>query len=477
MAKDDLLKQIAGATRRCIPDGGPLVVAVSGGGDSVCLLHALAQLKDKLNLKLHVAHLNHSLRGAESDADAQYVADLAGKLNISVTIEKRDISTYGNTSSVEDKARNARYTFLAEVAASVGANAVAVAHTADDQVETILMHLVRGTGLAGLCGMREVSTWKSTLDESDVTIIRPLLGVTRKGVEAYCTASGLAPRIDSSNKSPGYMRNRFRHELIPQLMSYNANFKDALLRLAYVVADEIVFMDEQVSGVWNTVVSEENKLININRDVFGNLPVAGKRHLMRRVLEHLAGTLTDIEAIHIENVLEVMEKPVGKKLSLPYGLVLVNGYDTCTIGKEGLLNDAYEVFEGEYALNVPGDITILGWKVTASIENNQVKSESKYDECFDYDVVGDQLTVRGKRAGAKFQPLGMDGSKSLKDFMVDLKIPKARRDGIPIVCSAKHIIWVVGHRIDERASVSASTKRIIRLKFDRNSIDSYNTMV
>jgi len=477
MAKDDLLKQIAGNIRRCLPDGGSLVVAVSGGADSVCLLYALAQLKDELNLQLHVAHFNHSLRGAEADADAQYVADLARTLKLPSTIEKRDINSYGSTSSVEEKARVARYTFLAEVAASAGSKAVAVAHTADDQVETILMHLVRGTGLAGLCGMREVSTWESSPDESGTTIIRPLLGVTRKEVESYCGASKLTPRIDSSNKTPDYMRNRFRHELIPLLESYNANFKDALLRLTRVVAAEITLLDEQVSDVWDAVVSEEDKLLNIDRDAFCQLPVAVKRHLIRRVLEQMAGTLTDIEAVHIENVLDIIEKPVGKKLSLPYSLVLVNGYNTCTIGSETLQNDASEVIEVEYTLNVPGDTMIPGWKIAASIENKQLKNESKYHECFDYDVVGSELSVRGKKASDKFQPLGMTRNKSLKDFMVDLKIPKAQRNGIPIVCSPEHIIWVVGYRIDERAKVSATTKYVLSIEFDRTYIDSYNTIV
>ena len=467
MDKDDILKQVVGATRRCLPDGGPLVVAVSGGADSICMLHALSQLKDELKLQLHVAHLNHSLRGAEADSDAQHVADLAGKLNLPCTVEKRDITSFGNTSSVEDKARNARYTFLAEVAASTGANAVAVAHTADDQVETILMHLVRGTGLAGLCGMREVSTWKPSPDESGTTIIRPLLGVARKEIEDYCAANGLTPRIDSSNRSPDYMRNRFRHELIPQLTGYNANFKDALLRLASVVADEITLLDEQVSDVWDTVVSQENQIVHIDRAAFGKLPVAVKRHLMRRVLEQLAGTLTDIEAVHIESLLEAMQKPVGKKLSLPYGLVLVNGYDTCTIGSESLQNNDNELIEGEYALNVPGDTIIPGWTVHTAVVAEQVNSESQYDECFDYDVVGSELIVRGKNAGDSFQPLGMKGSKSLKDYMINDKVPQAQRSSIPVVCSPEHIIWVVGHRIDERAKVIASTKRVLTIRFDR----------
>ncbi|MCK5434285.1 MAG: tRNA lysidine(34) synthetase TilS, partial [Dehalococcoidales bacterium] len=218
---------------------------------------------------------------------------------------------------------------------------------------------------------------------------------------------------------------------------------------------------------------KQGKSISIDRSTFSKLPVAVKRHLMRCVLEQLAETLIDIESIHIESMLEVMEKSVGKKLSLPYGLVLVNGYDSCSIGKEDLPNDAGEVFEGEYSLNVPGDTVIPGWKVTASIGNKVTESEDKggFIESFDYDVVGSELTVRGKNHGDKFSPLGMDGTKSLKDYMIDIKVPKAQRSVIPIVCSPGHIIWIVGYRIDERAKVSATTKRVLSMEFERTYVD------
>jgi tRNA(Ile)-lysidine synthase len=471
--KDELLIKVADATSRSLPDGGTLVVAVSGGADSVCLLHALLQLKGELNLSLHVAHLNHSLRGSESDADAQYVAGLAAKMKLPYTVEKRDIRSYGATSSIEDKARHARYTFLAEVATFIKAEAVAVAHTADDQVETILMHLVRGSGLAGLCGMREVSAWESCTDELGVTIIRPLLGFVQKDVEAYCEANALAPRIDSSNRSLDYMRNRFRYELIPLIKTFNSNFKDALLRLASVVSDEIALLDEQVLHAWSSVVTDEDRVLSVDRSAFSRLPIAVKRHLVRRVLERLAGTLTDIESVHIDIMIEAMEKPVGKRLSLPHGLVLVNGYEVCKVGPDDLLTSDAEIFVGEYSLNVPGVTMIPGWKIIASIESKFIdENKSGFVECFDHDVVGSELIVRSKKQGDKLSPLGMNGSKSLKDLMIDLKIPKAERDGIPIICSPEHIIWVVGTRIDDRAKVLASTKRVLLIRFERIYIDS-----
>jgi tRNA(Ile)-lysidine synthase len=469
---ENLLKRVKLAVGKSLPDGGSLVVAVSGGADSVCLLHTLIQLQEELNLKLHIAHLNHCLRGAESDADAQYVADLSGKLSLPCTVEKRDIIAYGNTSSVEDKARHARYTFLSQVAKSVGASAVAVAHTADDQVETMLMHLVRGSGLAGLRGMKQADVWKPSADEPETNIIRPLLGVGRNEVEDYCCDNSLEPRVDSSNQSPKYLRNRFRHELTPLLKEYNANFGDSLLRLSSVVTDQIELLDGQVAQVWDEVVTQENHIIYIDRDAFGGLPAAVKRHLVRCVLERLAGTLADIQSIHIEDMLNMMSKPVGKRLSLPYELVMVNGYESSIVRPEDSITAQDEVLDGEYRLNVPGQTDIPGWKINASVINKNVKTDSKYVEYFDYDVIGQKLMVRGRRQSDKFRPLGMQGSKSLKDFMVDVKVSKAKRDAIPIVCSPEHIIWVVGSRIDERAKVSASTKRVLKVEFERVHIDS-----
>jgi len=448
------------------------VVAVSGGADSVCLLNILAQFKDELRLDLHVAHLNHGLRQEESDADGRFVADMAGRLNLPCTIDKRNIDAYGETTSIEEKARHMRYSFLSEVAQSLGANAVALGHTADDQVETILMHLVRGSGLAGLCGMKQVSTWRPSAGQEGITIIRPLLEVSRTAIERYCSDNDLRYVTDSSNLSSVYLRNRFRYELVPLLKRYNAGFEDALLRLARLVSDEIDMLDEQVSLAWERVVTEGNGSLAIGRDAFKLLPAAVQRHLMRKALKSLLGDVFDIESVHIDNMCQMMGKTVGKQLSLPYELLMINGYDSCIIGGREQIEETGTAFDGEYRLKVPGVTVIPGWKITAKIEGKRTRIKSNYHECFDYDVIAGQLKVRAKNPGDSFRPLGMKGSKSIKDFMIDLKIPKAQRDGIPIVCSSEQIIWVVGYRIDERAKVTASTKRFLSARFERTDIDS-----
>ncbi|MBM4433377.1 MAG: tRNA lysidine(34) synthetase TilS, partial [Chloroflexi bacterium] len=221
----------------------PLVVAVSGGQDSVCLLYVLAKLQKELALKLHVAHLNHQLREEESDADAEYVSSLARKLNIPATIEKRNVKAYRarHRLSLEGDAREVRYTFLAQVAKSVGADRAAVGHTADDHIETILMHLIRGTGTRGLRGLQPSSRWQSKGES--LIIVRPLLEVSRRETAAYCRWHRLKPRIDVTNLSLSPLRNRIRLQLLPLLESYNPRVREALLRTARIAADDIAFLD------------------------------------------------------------------------------------------------------------------------------------------------------------------------------------------------------------------------------------------
>ncbi|MFC2025429.1 tRNA lysidine(34) synthetase TilS, partial [Chloroflexota bacterium] len=205
-----------------IPSRHQLLVAVSGGPDSVCLLHILVKLKKELKIRLHVAHLNHQIRGDESEADAQYVSHLAHQLGIPATIQRGDVRAYQiqqRISSLEEAAREVRYTFLSQVAKSTGASRVAVGHTTDDHIETILMHLIRGTGTKGLRGLQPSSLWRAS--ESSLTIIRPLLRISRKETADYCHHYQLMPRIDASNLSLSPLRNRIRLQLLPLLQSYN----------------------------------------------------------------------------------------------------------------------------------------------------------------------------------------------------------------------------------------------------------------
>lgn len=446
-----------------------LLVAVSGGPDSVCLLHILVELREELGIRLHIAHLNHQLRGAESEADAQYVSDLAHRLDIPASIEQRDVKAYQAQQhiSLEEAAREVRYTFLAQVAKSIGVNRVAVGHTADDHIETILMHLIRGTGTRGLRGLQPSSRWQSS--GSSLTIIRPLLPVSRRETADYCHNHQLMPRIDASNLSLSPLRNRIRHQLLPLLESYNPRVAEALLRTARIAGDDLAFMDKETTRLWSKIAQKQGNTITLDKEGFLKLPPALKRYLLRRAIEDLLGNLKDIETRHIEEIMGALTKPAGKRLSLPGGLIFSIEYNRYLLGSDRAALSPYPILGGEFPLKLPGETALPAWRIEATIISREQMTEKDEDftAYFDRDKTGDKLLVRPRQPGDRFQPLGMNQPKKLGQFMIDAKIPSAWRQRIPLVCSPQHILWVVGWRIDERVKVTEETKQILRLKFKR----------
>lgn len=507
--------------------GEIVVVGVSGGADSVCLLHILAKWRKGLGIDLHIAHLNHQLRGIESEADAKYVSDLAGSLGIPVTIDKQDVAAYrlGRNLSVEEAARELRYAFFARVAGEVGANRIAIGHTRDDQVETILMHILRGTGVNGLCGLapcsplvynahgraRDLEAKSPTpltprviaspdsSGRSNLLIIRPLLDITREETGSYCQEYQLGPRIDSSNVSLSFFRNRIRLQLLPQLRQYNPSIDKALLRLAEIAKESSEFLEQQASGLWDEVARQENNAIYLDRRQITSLPIALQRQLLRTAVSRLAGDTRDIEAAHIEAARSLLDKSVGKRTSLPHGIICQGGYDEIVIAGPDVIGTwqsqlpscPFPPLSGEFRLEVPGETIVSEWKVIASIirgredegryipfvschskrsgvsPGDQSRLSQVFSADFDLHETGTELFVRQRRPGDRFKPLGMDMPKRLQEFMVDAKIPRSWRGHIPIVCSPQQIIWVAGWRIDDRVKVNEASKEILRLGFIR----------
>ena len=449
-----------------------ILVAVSGGPDSVCMIHVMYGLRNELGVELHIAHLNHGLRADESDADAEYVADLSRKLDIPSTIESRDVKTYKAQSrtSLEEAARDIRYNFLAEIARAVGAACVATGHTSDDNAETILMHLLRGSGTRGLRGLQPVSKW-NTGDRS-LIIVRPLLEISREETIAYCRRFELHPRQDSSNLSTGPLRNRIRHRLLPHLKEYNPQVKDALLRTARISADDMAFIDNEAARLLTDIIQEQGNSMIIDKTGFRSLPTSLKRHLLRASIENLLGNLKDIEAGHIEDIIDALDKPAGKAIGLPGGLNFTIEYDRYVLGPESEIISPFPVLKNPVRLEIPGTTSIQGWEITADIfaasDVNVSEEVGDFTACMDYYETGKSLFVRSREPGDRFQPLGMNHTKKLNEYMIDAKIPRTWRRRIPLVVSPEHIIWVVGWRIDERVRVTTNTTRILRLGFHQS---------
>ncbi len=446
-----------------------LLLAVSGGPDSVCMLHILVRFQKDLNLNLHLAHLDHQLRGADSEADARYVSQLAQKFNLPVTIEKRDVKEYRvrESTSLEEAAREVRYAFLAGVAASIGADRVAVGHTADDNVETVLLHLIRGTGTGGLRGLQPVSRWQSS--ENSLIIVRPLLQVSRQETTDYCLEHALEPRTDTSNLSLSPLRNRVRHQLLPLLQSYNPQVMEAVLRTARITGVDMVALDAESARLWKRVAQVQDKAVFLDKKVFLALAPAWQRYLLRRGIEELLGSLKDIEARHIEEIMAALAKPAGRSLNLPGGLLFVIEYDRYLLTPDAGELSPFPVITGEVILKVPGETHLPGWRVKVEIIKPEEMEDRKDDftAYFNHDKVGDTIMVRCRRTGDRFYPLGIGQSKKLGEFMIDARIPRAWRDRVPVVCSPEQILWVVGWRIDDRVKVTDDTKKVLRLEFVR----------
>lgn len=446
-----------------------LVVAVSGGADSVCMLDILAKLRRELGLELHIAHLNHRLRGEESDADARYVADLSARLKIPSTVESRDVDAYRQQHRLtpEEAAREVRYSFLADVARTAGTHLIAVGHTRDDQLETILMHLIRGSGTRGLRGLLPVSRWLSGKDK--VTIIRPLLDISHEETTAYCSQHKLCPRTDASNASLVPLRNRIRHELLPQLRQYNPNIAEALLRTARIAAADLDFVDGEAEKIREKAARKLKNTVVFDKKLFQTLPPSLQRHLLRMSIESLLGNIKDVEAAHIEEIMNVLEKPSGRKTVLPCGLTFTVEYDRYLLASDSAALSPYPVLKGETRLNIPGKTALPGWSIRAEVIAPPLPAEApdEFTANFDLAKTGDVLLVRPRRPGDRFQPLGMSQTKKLNQFMIDEKIPRSWRTRIPIVAAAARIIWVVGYRIDACARVTPGTKRVLRLSFKR----------
>ncbi len=463
---------------RLVSKKHPLLVAVSGGPDSVCLLHVLVQLQPELGIRLHLAHLNHQLRGVEAEDDARYVTELAYRLGIPATIESRNVRSYQTRQrlSLEEAAREVRYTFLAQVAGTVGASQMAVGHTRDDHVETVLMHLIRGAGTRGLRGLqpgvtRQIGTGK-------LTVIRPLLTVNREEIAGYCRYHQLTPRHDTSNRSLSPLRNRIRLKLLPFLKNYNPRITEALLRTSRIAHDDLAFLDSTARRIWDNLAQRQANTISLAKEEFLELPPALQRHLLRIAVEKLLGDLRDIEARHIEDLMAALTKPTGKKLNLPGGITFTIDYHRYLLGADEPVSSPFPPLSGEFPLKLPGETKLPGWQITATITDREqlaaeVKSagngltDNRFTAYFDFVKTGDSLVVRARRRGDRFQPLGLNQSKKLGEFMIDARIPRSWRQQVPIIGSPGQIIWVVGWRVDERVRVSEETKQILCLTLER----------
>jgi tRNA(Ile)-lysidine synthase len=459
-------------TNGLIQAGQKILVAVSGGPDSVCLLHVLFNLQKELQITLHIAHLDHALRGAEAEGDAQYVAELAQKLGIPATIEKRDVKAYrkAHRLSLEEAAREVRYAFLAETARVVGADCVAAGHTLNDQAETILLHIIRGSGTRGLRGLQPTQTLR--FSDRKLTVTRPLLAVRREDTMSYCKLHRLSPRTDSTNQSTDFLRNRVRLELLPLLKHYNKGIIDSLLRISRIAADDLAFLESESEKAWKRIVRKQKGTFIFEKTAFRSLAPALQRQLLRKAIEVLLGTLKDIETRHIEEILKSLTKPAGRTINLPEGLEFSIEYDRFLLGFPSEKLSPFLELLGEYQLTIPGVTQLPGWRIEAAVKPletiaNMAENPDAFTAYLDWGKTGKEIGVRSLRRGDRFQPLGMGQEKKAALFMLDARIPRLWRSNIPIFYTPQQIVWIAGYRLDERVKVTSQTRKVLLITMSK----------
>lgn len=472
--------------------GSITVVGFSGGPDSLALLHLLHRLAPEWGLTLHAAHLNHRLRGADSDADAAFAAATCQSWGVPLAQEAVDVQAEAERCglAVEEAARQVRYAFLGRVAAAVGAATVAVGHNADDQVETVLMHLVRGAGLGGLRGMipsSDLSGLRTGADEAlptGVRLVRPLLRAPRSLIEAYCAEHDLHPQFDRSNLDTTYFRNRLRLELIPYLEGFNPNLRAVVGRTAEVLAADHDFLRQERDRAWEAVVRRSDAAsVEFDLEGFRALHLSLQRGLIRRAIAQLRPPLRNIDLIHVEQAVEAVQRATGAgpRAGLPQGLLLTVGYDTFAVSDAALAvavgSDYPQLPEvaDSVPLPVPGEARLAaGWVVRATVVPVPALAADALERAHPWTAYLDRaacpgaLLLRPRREGERIQPLGLGGrSKKLNELMINLKVPAAYRARYPVLAQGDMVLWLPGYHVDHRARVTDDTTEVVVVQVER----------
>lgn len=449
-----------------IESGDRILVALSGGPDSVCLLDILIKLKETLNIEIGAAHLNHMLRGEDALGDEEYVRRICKDLDIPYYIKRVDINKYAkeNKLSSEMAGRSARYDFFDEIINKYGFNKIATAHNANDQAETILFRLMRGSGLEGLGGIKV---------SRDNKIIRPILCLSRDEVEAYIEKQGLNPRIDKTNFEKIYNRNKIRLDILPYIKeNFNADIVQTLNRMSTLLQKDNEYLEKEAEKYYEKYCLKSEKHFILKKQLF-NKEEAITSRVIRNALVEYSKSNYDFEMKHISEISYLAKKNSGKRVDLPNKIYAENIYGDIYIKKrikKQILDNKLEIVINKNDIDGK-KVEFYNYKIEFSvIDNNKDTLLYKKDplkKFFDFDLIEDSIVIRKRKDGDKMIPLGMKGSKKIKDIFIDSKIPKEQRDFIPIIEFDNSIAWLTGIKVSEDYKVNNKTKNILMIYIER----------
>lgn len=440
--------------------GDRVLVGVSGGADSVCLLLVLLELQKVYGLSIEAVHVEHGIRGEESKADAAFVRLLCETKGVAYKEYAVDAIAEAKHrgTTLEETARELRYAWFAREAGKWNATKIAIAHHREDNVETVLLHMSRGTGLRGLCGIPPVRD----------AIIRPLIDVSRNEIEAYLHERGQSYRTDGTNQDISYQRNYIRHEVIPVMNRINDGVEEHIHSMTKIMEDALVYIREQGCEAAQNCVREADGKVVICADTYGQLPKIIQAEVLRHAMMLCVTSCKDVEQIHYQMIDELFAKQCGRSVNLPYGLRAVREYEGISIRKATAFTEEAaefsfskkEIEENNGQVLRKGNLCVRLLTGQGFLEEIP---ENKYTKWFDYDKIKDSVEVRTRHEGDYFVCDCTGNTQKIKKYFINEKIPADKRDRISLIAEGNHVIWVVGYRISNYYKVNADTTTVLEM--------------
>ncbi len=440
--------------KNLIRENDRILVAFSGGTDSLALLMVLHELKERLKIEIGACHMNHMLRGAEADEDENFTQEFCRKLDVPFYSMKADVMAYAieKKLSLEAAGRALRYAFFKEIMVNLKYDRCATAHHLDDQVETVLMNLMRGSGLNGLTGM-------SPLREE---FVKPLLFLKKEELTSYLKDRNLEPREDDSNRESVFRRNKVRNELIPYIReNFNPDFPETIFRMAELLSTDSDFLEETVEEKAKSCLFIESKeRIIIRKEAF-RLHQAIHTRLIQKAILHVKGNLSDIEEIHISDIILLHEKETGKVIDIKDAITARNDYGQIIIERKKTAEREESMLHEE--LTIPGTYVVEGKTITFRYVGRDEIIKDKRLRFFNGDIIEEKVIVRHRDEGDRMRPFGMNGYRKLKNILIDKKISREDRDRLLVFQNRNEIFYIGSMIISDDYKVKESTQKILEV--------------
>jgi tRNA(Ile)-lysidine synthase len=461
-------------TNTLVEKGDRIVVGISGGADSVCLLYVLGKLSKEQELTLIAVHINHGIRGAEADRDEHFVKELCGRLGVEFHGYHYDVKKLSKEEglSEEEAGRKVRYQAFLEICRERKCNKIAIAHNKNDNAETVLFHLFRGSGIKGLSGIEPKRV--ITTDFGDITLIRPLLIVERREIESFLNQEGIRYQTDSTNLTEKYSRNKIRRRILAYAVKeINLGAVSNIYEAATQLREIGEFVKHSIDTEYQTLVKQEKEGYRIHIKEMLTEPVVIQKGVIRLVLEKLAGKQKDLEAKHVEAVLALCGKQVGRYVHLPYNMIAFREYTDIRLYMESTSPEQIEEIDWKktYHIDIPGRILLPGLNKILETEIISIKKDdpvpkSSCVKWFDYDKIENAVEIRTRREGDYIQINRFGGRKKIKDYFIDRKIPRNVRDSQILITDGSHVMWIPGdgERMSEKYKVDETTANVLLMR-------------